>query len=307
MKELGNKKIVVAIPCYNEEATIEKVILDFKGQLPNAGIIVVDNNSSDETSEKAQKAGAKVFLEKRQGKGFAVQKIFNICNCDILILVDGDDTYLAEEVHNLINPILKKEAEMVVGNRLNKKNPNSFSLSHWLGNIFLTGCFNLFFCQNLKDIESGFRAIDKKFINSSALLAGGFGIEPELTIQAIEKDIRIKEVPISLGIRPKGSDSKLNTIKDGAIVLYTIISLFRDYKPLQFFFWISIFFAVGGILLGWRSLDGYFETGILDKIPTLIVSCFCMLFSFISIIAGLILSSIKRRHEELLIILNRKK
>lgn len=307
MNKQNSKTITVGIPCYNEELTIKKVIDDFKKELPQAEILVVDNNSSDETALIAQKAGAKVVVEKRQGKGFAVQKIFNECKSDVLILTDGDDTYPANEVKNIIEPILNEEAEMVVGNRLNKKNPNSFSMSHWLGNIFLTGCFNFIFCQKLKDMESGFRAIDKKFVDSSALLAGGFGIEPELTIQAIEKGMRIREIPISLGVRPRGSESKLNTIKDGTIVLYTVVSLFRDYKPLQFFFWIALFFMIAGILLGWRSLDGYFETGILDRIPTLIIACFCAMFGFISGIAGLILSSIKRHHEELLIILNRRK
>ncbi len=303
----SSKKITVAIPCYNEETTIEKVIADFKNELPEAEILVVDNNSSDATSQKAQEAGARVISEKRQGKGFAVQKAFNVCDCDILVLVDGDDTYLAEEVHKLLEPILKDEAGMAVGNRLNKKNPSKFSMSHWLGNIILTGIMNFLFKQKLKDMESGFRAIERKFINSSALLAGGFGIEPELTIQAVENAIKIKEVPITVKPRPDGSRSKLNTFRDGTVVLYTMVSLFRDYKPLHFFFWIALLFLISGALLGWRSLGGYFETGILGRIPTLIVACFCILFSFISGIAGLILSSIKRRHEELLVILNRNK
>jgi hypothetical protein len=155
-------------------------------------------------------------------------------------------------------------------------------------------------------MESGFRAIDKKFVESSALLAGGFGIEPEITIQALEKGMRIKEVPIEVKLRKKGSHSKLNVVRDGTIVLYTIISLFRDYRPLQFFFLLSLLLFIVGIILGWYSIRDYIHTGIVYHIPSLIVSGIALLSAFVSFIAGLILSSIKRRHEELLVILSRK-
>ena len=307
MVEIKEKLIVVAIPCYNEEVTIGKVMADFKTELPTAEFLVIDNNSTDRTAEIAIRAGARVFSEKKQGKGFAVQKIFEIFKGDILILVDGDDTYPAESVKKIINPIINEEAEMVVGNRMHRRNLKNFSQSHWLGNKFLTRSLNFLFRTKLKDMESGFRAMDKKFIESSALLASGFGIEPEITIQALEKGMRIKEIPIAVKIRKNGSHSKLNAVRDGTIVLYTIISLFRDYKPLQFFTLITSIFFLITIGLGWYSIRDYVATGIVYHIPALFVSGFFAVAGFISFIAGLILSSIKRRHDELLVILRRKR
>ena len=251
------KKIIIGIPCYNEEATIQKVITDFQKELPEAQIFVVDNNSNDQTAEIAKNAGARVFSEKKQGKGFAVQKLFEVFTGDILVLVDGDDTYPAESIKKLLEPVFKEEAEMVVGNRMHRENIKNFSQSHWLGNKFLTRSLNFLFGTKLKDMESGFRAMDKKFIESSALLASGFGIEPELTIQAIEKGMRIKEIPIEVRPRERGSHSKLNAVRDGTVVLYTVISLFRDYKPLQFFSLMSFAFFLAMAGLGWYSIRDY--------------------------------------------------
>lgn len=307
MINLENKKIIVGIPCFNEELAIEKVINDFKREFPEAKILVVDNNSSDRTAEIAKNSGAVVISEKKQGKGFAVQRIFNEFDGDILILADGDDTYFAEDAKKLLPLVLNEETEMAVGNRIHQKNSRIFSKSHWLGNKFLTKSLNLIFGVKLKDMESGLRVIDKKFIESSALLASGFGIEPELTIQALERGFRIKEMPISMRPRKKGSHSKLNAVRDGTIVLYTIVSLFRDYKPLQFFSLLSGICLIFGIALGWYSTKDYFQTGIVYHIPALVVAGFFMVASFISFIAGLILSSIKRRHEELIIILSRNR
>lgn len=302
-----NEKITVAIPCYNEELTIGKVIADFRSIIPEAEILVVDNNSRDKTSEVAVKSGARVVSEKKQGKGFAVQKAFEEFKGDILVLVDGDDTYPAKEIKRLVSPIIRDEAEMVVGSRIHISNSHRFSLSHWLGNKFLTKSLNFLFRTGLNDMESGFRAIDRKFVESSALLAGGFGIEPELTIQAIEKGFRIKEIPINVEPRKKGSNSKLSAIKDGTIVLYTIVSLFRDYKPLQFFTILSAVSFLLALGLGWYSVKDYIHTGIVSRIPSLIGAVFFAISGLINFIAGLILSSIKRRHEELLIILKRKR
>ena len=304
--DFNGKNIIIGIPCYNEELSIGKVIDDFKRELPKAQIFVVDNNSKDRTAEIARNAGAEVFSEKKQGKGFAVQKLFEVFDGDILVLVDGDNTYPAESVKKLLEPIVNEEAEMTVGSRIHKQNLKKFSQSHWLGNKFLTRSLNFLFRTKLKDMESGFRAIDKKFVETSALLAGGFGIEPELTIQAIEKGMRVKEIPIKVKLREKGSNSKLNAVRDGTVVLYTIISLFRDYKPLQFFSLITIVFFLASMGLGWYSIRDYLATGIVYHIPALFVSGFFSIASFVSFIAGLILSSIKRRHDELLVILRRK-
>ncbi len=301
------KKIVIGIPCYNEAPSIEKVVEDFRRELPTADILVVDNNSKDQTAQLAKKAGAIVICEKRQGKGFAVQRIFQEFSGDALVLVDGDDTYIASDVHKLLALFEKGEAEMVVGNRIHEKNKKTFSLSHWYGNKFLTTCLNFSFGTRLSDMESGFRVIDGKFVLISSLLAGGFNTEPEITIQALEKGMRIKEVQISLQTRKAGSSSKLNAVKDGIMALYTVVSLFRDYKPMNFFALFSGVLFVLGMSLGWYGVRGYFSSGLVDHLPALVVANFLVLASFISFIAGLILSSIKRRHNELVVILNRKK
>ena len=305
LNAMKQSDIVVAIPCYNEEKTIAKVISDFRKELPDARIVVVDNNSSDNTGAVAREAGATVFFEKKQGKGFAVQRIFDEFDGEILVLVDGDDTYMAKDVHKIVKPIMEGKADMVVGDRIHADNTNAFSNSHWWGNKFLTKSLNLFFGTNFHDMESGLRAMHKNFVYESTLLAGGFGIEPELTIQAIEKSIVIKEVPISLSPRKEDSESKLNTVRDGTIVLYTVLSLFRDYKPLHFFSFFALFLLILSIVLGIFALDGYFETGIVSRIPSLVVAGFLMIASFISFISGLILSSIKRRHDEQVVLLRR--
>lgn len=300
-----SKKILIGIPCYNEELTIGKVIADCKKEFPGSSVLVVDNNSKDATAQEALNAGAIVKSEKKQGKGYAVQKIFDEFDGDILILIDGDDTYSIAEARKLIVPIINGDAEMVVGNRIHGANEKIFSASHWFGNKFLTSALNFLFGVRFNDMESGLRAIDRSFVQSSALLAGGFGIEPELTIQALERGMRIKELPISLVLRPNGSHSKLNAVRDGSIVLYTMLSLFRDYKPLQFFSSLAGVCLVVGTALGWYSIRDYVATGIVYHVPALVVAGFFVLASFISFIAGLILSSIKRRHDELLVVLRR--
>lgn len=298
--------ITVAIPCYNEGLTIAKVISDFKNEIPGAEILVIDNNSQDKTAEIAINSGAQVIFERRQGKGHAVQRIFDEFHGDILVLVDGDDTYSAKDAKKLLEPVINGSADMVVGNRIHRKNNAAFSSSHWFGNKFLTQTLNIVFKTKLHDMESGLRVIDKKFVQSSALLAGGFGIEPEITIQALEHGMRIKELPITLSKRAEGSNSKLNAVRDGTIALYTIISLFRDYKPLHFFSLLSFTSFILTLGLGWYSVRDYIDTGMVRHIPALMVACFFAISGLISFIAGLILSSIKRRHDELLVILRRK-
>lgn len=299
------RKIIVGIPCYNEELSIKKVVEDFKRELPEAQIFVIDNNSKDKTAEIARNAGAEIFSEKKQGKGFAVQKLFEVFNGDILVLVDGDDTYPAESVKKLLEPVISEEAEMVVGNRIHKKNIKKFSQSHWLGNKFFVRTLNVLFGRDIKikDVFSGYRVFSKNFVSSVILLSKGFEIESELSIQAIENRLKIKEIDIPYRLRTDGSNSKIKTIRDGATILYVIISLFRDYKPLVFFFCMSFAFFISSFLLGWYSIQDYFKTGMVYHFPSLFVSGFFAIASFVSFIAGLILSSIKRRYDEIISIL----
>jgi glycosyltransferase involved in cell wall biosynthesis len=296
--EKKESRILIGVPCLNEEKTISKVILDFKEEFPGARILVIDNDSKDQTAIKAKEAGAEVIFEKKQGKGYAVQKIFDNFNEDILVLVDGDGTYNPRDTKKLIE-LLGEGADMAVGNRVHFSNMQNFKFGHWLGNKFLTGIVNLLFGTRLQDIESGLRVVNKKYVQSSALLAGGFGIEPELTIQALEKNFVIREIPITFKNRPLGSSSKLSALKDGMVVVYTILSLFRDNRPLQFFILISVLFLLVSVFFGRLATNNAEFT------YTFFFGIFILL-SFVSFIAGLILSSLKRKHEELIVLLRRK-
>lgn len=229
-----------------------------------------------------------------------MQKIFEKFTQGYLVIVDGDDTYSPEEAHKLIDSLIQDKADMLAGNRLNKKNKKSFSTPHWWGNKMFAFFINLLFKTNLNDILSGYRVFNQNFKRNAILLSGGFEIESELTIQSIERNLKIKELPVSLKKRGGLSTSKIRTFKDGFIILYTISSLFRDYKPLEFFSVISFFSLAVGMFISWRGISEYLETGLVTHLPSLVVGGFLVLFSFISFIAGLILSSLKRRHEEII-------
>ena len=237
------EKVAVLIPCYNEEVTIEKVVTDFKKELPDADIYVYDNNSQDRTVEIARNTGAIVRSENRQGKGNVVRTMFREIDADIYIMVDGDDTYPAEFVHQLIEPIKNNEADMTTGDRLSngtyqqeiKKNFHEF------GNHLVRSSINLLFNNKLKDIMTGYRAFNKMFVKNMPIMSSNFELETEMTLFALDKKYRIKEIPIVFRERPDGSESKINTFSDGFKVIKTIIKMFKDHKPLRFF---SIIFMV---------------------------------------------------------------
>lgn len=307
MSKINNPKLIIGIPCHNEERSIGKVVTDFHLTFPEAEIWVVDNNCTDGTATVAKQSGTKVFFERRKGKGYAVRKIFNEFEGDFLILIDGDGTYLASDAKFLFDQAVKEQADLAVGNRMMRRNRKEFSFSHWWGNKFVTAVLNALFGTGFQDVESGLRVLSGDFVRSSAMLSSGFGVEPEITVLAIEKEAVVREYPISVLPRMKGSYSKLRTFQDGAVVLYTMISLFRDYRPLKFFSYL----ALGGFLtasfLGWYSVRDYLTTGIVKHIPALIVGGLFAVCGFISFISGLILSGIKRRYEELVELLSRKK
>ena len=291
------KSITVAIPCYNEEKTVAKVINDFHRELPEAQIIVFNNNSTDKTAEIAKKNGAKIVFERRRGKGYVIQKMFQTINSDIFIMVDGDDTYFANDVHKLLEPVDKKEADMVVGNRINQDR-NGFSTSHHFGNMLFKYLLNYLFNAKFADILSGYRVMSKKFYKNIPLLAKGFEIETELTLQSLERDFHIKEVSIQYKDRPKGSHSKINKFKDGYRIILTIVSLLRDYRPTVFFGYVGGIFVLAGIFFGSVVLNEYITTGIIQRVPTAILSVALVLVGVNSFISGLILSAINRRHRE---------
>lgn len=291
-------KIAVAVPCYNEERTIAKVISDFHAQLPEADIVVFDNDSSDNTAKVARKNGATVFFEKRRGKGCVLQRIFRVMRSDILIIVDGDDTYAAEEVHELLSPIRRDEADMVVGNRL-FHGEKGFSPAHRFGNAVFRYSLNYLFRTRYTDILSGYRAMQKSFYKNLPLLSKGFEIETELTLQSLERGYRVKEVPIHYRNRPYGSHSKIRKFKDGSRIILTIISLLRDYRPMTFFAYLGSFFMIAGMFFGSIVVREYFQTGIIQRVPSAILSIALIIVGVNAVISGLILSAVNRRHREM--------
>jgi glycosyltransferase involved in cell wall biosynthesis len=296
-----NLKIAVLIPCYNEELTIEKVIMDFKKELPEADIYVYDNNSKDNTFDLAAKSGVIVNREYRQGKGNVIRSMFRDIDADCYVMVDGDDTYPAEFVHKLIEPIKNKEANMVIGDRLSNgtyKNENKRAF-HNLGNIMVRTMINMLFRSKIYDIMTGYRAFDKEFVKSFPILSNGFEIETEMSIHALDKRFLIKEIPIGYRDRPKGSCSKLNTFNDGIKVVNTIFMLFKDYKPLIFFSNWSLVFLILGLLVGAPVIFEYFETSYITKTPSAILAVGLIILSTLSFICGLILDTVVKQNKRL--------
>ena len=247
---LQDLDIAVLIPCYNEEQTVAGVIEDFRAQLPHATIYVFDNNSTDRTAEIAGRAGAVVFRERRQGKGFVVQSMFQMVEADLYIMVNGDATYPAAEVCRLIAPIRRGEADMVVGSRLHSESNSNFRRLNLLGNRLFLSTLNSVFRVRLTDILSGYRAFSHTFVKTVAVIGGGFEVETELTIKALEAGFRVAEVPVDLTSRPEGSCSKIRPLHDGLRILGTIFALLRDYKPLTFFGALALAFVGLGMVPG---------------------------------------------------------
>ena len=293
-------KTAVLIPCYNEELTIEKVVKDFKKELPEADIYVYDNNSKDKTAEIAKKAGAIVRYENSQGKGNVVRTMFREIDADIYIMVDGDDTYPAEFVHKLIEPVLNGEADMTIGDRLSngtyqqeiKKNFHEF------GNNIVRGSINLLFNCKLKDIMTGYRVFNKTFVKNMPVMSPKFELETEMTLFALDKRFRIKEIPIVFRERPEGSESKINTFSDGFKVLKTIVKMFKDFKPRQFFWIISLIFVLIGLIVGIPVIVEFAKTGYINKLPSAVLSTGIMIFAIIIAQCGVILDTVVKQNRE---------
>lgn len=297
---MKNKKIAVLIPCYNEAKTIEKVISDYKEALPKADIYVYDNNSTDGSDLIAKKKGAIVKYETRQGKGNVIRTMFRKIKADCYLMVDADDTYPKENAKEMCDLILNDKADMVVGDRLSStyftENKRPF---HNIGNTMVRWLINKIFKSNLKDIMSGYRAFSYEFVKSFPVLSKGFEIETEMTIHAVDKNFRIAEIPIQYRDRPDGSESKLNTYSDGIKVLKTIATLFKDYKPLFFFGIISTIMLLISILLLIPVLTEYFNTGLVPRFPTLIVSSIFIVIFLLLLITGIILQTIAKKDKQL--------
>lgn len=292
-------KIAVLIPCYNEAATIEKVVCDFRAALPEAVVYVYDNNSTDGTAEIARNAGAVVRYESRQGKGNVIRAMFRDIDAQCYLMADGDDTYPADHAREMVDLVLKEGADMVVGDRLSStyftENKRPF---HNTGNTTVRKLVNLFFKGDIKDIMTGYRAFSPAFVKSFPVLSRGFEIETEMSIHALDHNLCLKSLPIQYRDRPAGSESKLNTVSDGIKVLCTIFRLLRYYKPLPFFGLIAcLLFILGAVMLLPVFLE-YFATGLVPRFPTLFFGCFLMLFAFCSLICGLILDTQAMHHKQ---------
>ena len=291
---MNDKKIAVLIPCYNEELTVEKTVSDFKHVLPNADIYVYNNNSKDRTKELALKAGAIVKDEYRQGKGAVVRSMFRDIDADVYVMVDGDDTYPAEEVEGLITPVLEGKADMVIGDRLSStyytENKRPF---HNFGNSLVKGLINFLFKSDLNDIMTGYRSFSKKFVKCMPVMSDGFQIETEMTIFALTNNMQVVNVPITYRDRPEGSESKLNTFSDGFKVLLTLFNLFKDNRPFLFFGSISIVIFIIGLLIGIPVIDEFIKTAYITKVPSAILAAALMLNAFLMFSVGIILDAIK--------------
>ena len=294
------EKIAVLIPCYNEEMTIEKVVRDFKKELPEADIYVYNNNSQDASYKLAKQAGAILKNEYRQGKGNVVRSMFEEVEADIYLLVDGDDTYPAASTKDLIEAV-RQGADMVVGDRISngtyqKENKRRF---HGFGNSLVKNTINFLFDIKLKDIMSGYRAFSKKFVKNCPILTKKFEVETEITLHALDKNYVIKEIPVEYKDRCQGSDSKLDTVTDGIKVIKTIITMFKDYRPLKFFMTMATLSAVLGLAIGIPVIVEFVKTQYVSKVPSAILATGLIMISFITAQCGIILQTTVKKNKEL--------
>ncbi|MBO4242346.1 MAG: glycosyltransferase [Clostridiales bacterium] len=292
-------KIAVLIPCYNESVTIEKVIKDFRSALPESTIYVYDNNSTDNTAQIAEEAGAVVRKEFQQGKGNVIRRMFREIDAECYIMVDGDNTYPAECAPEMVQKVLEKNVDMVVGDRLSstyfEENKRPF---HNFGNSLVRKSINVLFHSDIKDIMTGYRAFSYQFVKSFPVLSSGFEIETEMSIHAVDKNLLIENVIIEYRDRPEGSESKLNTFSDGFKVLMTISRLFRNYKPMAFFGIIALILALLSIGFFIPIMAEFITTGLVPHFPTLIVCGFVFIAAIQSFFSGLILENIKQKNRQ---------
>ncbi len=291
-------RIAVLIPCYNEAATVGTVVTDFRAALPDAAIYVYDNNSSDETINVAEEAGALIRKEHQQGKGHVVRRMFADIEADVYVLVDGDDTYEAAAAPRLIDTLFANGLDLLTAKRV-PTSGEAYRFGHQFGNRLLTNLVARSFGSRVSDMLSGYRILSRRFVKSFPILTGGFEIETELTVHALELGMPQDEVDTVYKERPEGSASKLSTYRDGARILKTILVLVKEERPLVFF---SVLFAIlsaTSVVLAWPILITFLETGLVPRIPTAILSTGLMLLAFLSLASGTILDTVTRGRREL--------
>lgn len=293
-------RVAVLVPCYNESLTIAKVVEDFKRQLPQADIYVYDNNSTDGTAEIARNAGAIVRAEPRQGKGNVVRTMFREIEADCYIMVDGDDTYPAENAAEMARLVLEERYDMVIGDRLSStyftENKRPF---HNGGNVLVRGAINYLFKSNVKDILTGYRAFSRTFVKCCPVLSPGFAVETEITIHALDKNAKVVSIPVNYTDRPEGSESKLSTISDGVRVIRKLVGLFQEYRPLAFYGAIALLFLLVGVVFLVPVLVEFARTGLVPKFPSFIASGIFAVLSIITVTTGIQADSQAKKHRQL--------
>jgi glycosyltransferase involved in cell wall biosynthesis len=293
------KRIAVLIPCYNEVQTVGKVVKDYRKALPEADIYVYDNNSTDGTDQAAKKAGATVVYEYRQGKGNVVRSQFRDIDADVYMLIDGDDTYPAEHAQEMIGLVLDGRADMVIGDRLSSTYfTENKRFGHNFGNLLVRFLINKLFRANVHDIMTGQRAFSREFVKTYPVTSKGFEVETEMTIHALDKNLKLVEVPINFRDRPEGSESKLDTIGDGFLVIKTIFNLVREYKPLFFFGWAGLVSFAVSIAIIVPTLIDFTYTNVL-RFPTFLVGVIFVIITLLLWMTGLILDLIAKKHRQL--------
>ena len=291
-------KIAVLVPCYNEEVAVAKVVGDFRAAIPEATVFVYDNNSTDNTTAAARAAGAEVFRETRQGKGYVVRRMFTDIEADVYVLVDGDATYDAPSVRKMVALLLDQRLDMVVGSRVHREKA-AYRAGHETGNRLLTRFVASVFGPSFNDMLSGYRVFSRRFVKSFPVLSGGFEIETELTIHALELGMAVAEIETPYYARPEGSASKLNTWRDGFRILWTILQLYRAERPLPFFSALGAALAMVAIALAVPIVITYLETHLVPRLPTAVLAMGLMLMAFLSFAVGLVLDTVTRGRREM--------
>ncbi len=294
-----DRNVVILIPCYNEENTIAGVVRDFRAQCPDAAIYVFDNGSTDKTAMEAKAAGAIVQYEKRRGKGYVIRSMFRRVDADVYVMVDGDGTYPADKVHDLLEPILTGDADMVVGSRLHARSMSRFKILNRIGNHLFRLLLNVIFRVHMTDLLSGYRAMSKQVVKGLPFLSHGFESETELTVKCLERGYRIVEVPVNLSPRRAGSRSKINVLRDGFLILTTIFALARDYKPLTAFGLLGLFLIGCSLIPGVLVITEFLSFGRIFRFPSAILAAGLVLAGLIMAFTGLVLHSITRHFQEL--------
>ncbi len=290
-------RVAVLIPCYNEAAAIKTVVTDFKSALPEAVIYVYDNNSKDGTAEVACEAGAIVRHEPRQGKGHVVRRMFADIEADIYVMVDGDDTYGASAAPQMIEKLTREGLDIVNGVRA-AQNETAYRPGHKFGNKMLSGMVQTIFGRGAQDMLSGYRVFSRRFVKSYPMMARGFEIETELTVHSLELQMPMGEVHVPFKDRPEGSESKLNSIRDGLRILRMITRLLQQERPLQVFGGIAMVFTLLSLVIGGPVVSTYFETGLVERLPSAVLAASLMLLAALSFSVGLILDTVTRGRQE---------